>query len=211
MGTRKIYHLIKHDLQQQNLKIGRDALFKLLSREGLLIRKRKRVYLPTNSTHWFYKYPNLIKGFKPTAPNQLWVSDITYVKTHQSFLYLFLSTDAYSKRILGYRLARNLDSKHAINSIQDAIKMSSQPLAGLIHHSDRGIQHCSHAYVNVLRRHRIAISMTKSGDPLDNAIEERVNGILKEEYIKSAIAKKGTSTNIDLDEIVDRYNNERPT
>ena len=210
MGTRKIYHLIKQDLEDQGLKMGRDALFSLLADEGLLIRKRKRMHVTTNSNHWFRKYPNLVKGFEPTAPNQLWVSDITYIRTHQGFLYLFLITDTYSKRILGYRLAPNMESCHAVNSLQDAIANSSQPLDGLIHHSDRGIQYCSHDYVNTLKKHQIAISMTESGDPLDNAIAERINGILKDEYINPEVEQNGTITQSKLNQIIGKYNNQRP-
>lgn len=210
MGTRKIYHLIKQDLEDQGLKMGRDALFSLLADEGLLIRKRKRMHVTTNSNHWFRKYPNLVKGFEPTAPNQLWVSDITYIRTSQGFLYLFLITDAYSKRILGYRLAPNMESSHAVNSLQDAIANCSQPLDGLIHHSDRGIQYCSHDYVNTLKQHQIAISMTESGDPLDNAIAERINGILKDEYINPEVEQYGTITKSKLSQIIGKYNNQRP-
>lgn len=210
MGTRKLYHLIKPDLDSQGIKMGRDALFFLLANEGLLIRKRKRMHVTTNSNHWFRKYPNLIKGLEPTAPNQLWVSDITYIRSNQGFLYLFLLTDAYSKRILGYRLAPNMDSSHAVNSLQDAIANSCQPLDGLIHHSDRGLQYCSHAYVNILKQHQIAISMTESGDPLDNAIAERINGILKEEYINVELEQRGTISGAKLDEIIHKYNNQRP-
>lgn len=210
MGTRKLYHLIKPDLDSQGIKMGRDALFFLLANEGLLIRKRKRMHVTTNSNHWFRKYPNLIKGLEPTAPNQLWVSDITYIRSNQGFLYLFLLTDAYSKRILGYRLAPNMDSSHAVNSLQDAIANSCQPLDGLIHHSDRGLQYCSHAYVNILKQHQIAVSMTESGDPLDNAIAERINGILKEEYINVELEQRGTISGAKLDEIIHKYNNQRP-
>ncbi|RIJ45244.1 IS3 family transposase [Maribellus luteus] len=210
MGTRKIYHLIKPDLEGQGIKMGRDALFSLLADEDLLIRKRKRMHITTNSNHWFRKYPNLVKGFEPTTPNQLWVSDITYIRTAQGFQYLFLLTDAYSKRILGYRLARNMDSIHAVNALQDAIENSCQLLDGLIHHSDRGLQYCSHSYVNTLKHHQIAISMTESGDPLDNAVAERVNGILKDEYINIVVEQTGTITQAKLDEIINRYNNQRP-
>ncbi|MGQ8338999.1 IS3 family transposase, partial [Sunxiuqinia sp. A32] len=174
------------------------------------IRKRKRMHITTNSNHWFRKYPNLIKGFKPSRPNQLWVSDITYIRTDQGFLYLFLITDAYSRRIVGYRLAENMDSNHAVNSLQDAIRNSCQPLNGLIHHSDRGLQYCSHPYVNTLKQHQIAISMTESGDPLDNAIAERVNGILKDEYINRVVEQSGTVTKAKLDQIISKYNNQRP-
>lgn len=210
IGTRKIYHLIKQDLDNQGIKIGRDGLYSLLSEEGLLIRKRKRKHITTNSKHWFRKYPNLIKGFVPQLPNQLWVSDITYIRTNHGFRYLFLLTDAYSKRILGYRLAQNMDSSHAVNSLQDALESSSKPISGLIHHSDRGIQYCSHSYVEKLKEAGITISMTESGDPLDNAIAERVNGILKEEYINVEIEQRGTISVSKMESIIRKYNNERP-
>ena len=142
IGVRKLYHLMKNDLQQQNIKMGRDALFGLLSFEQMLIRKRKRRYITTNSKHWYKKYPNLIKEFIPNAPNQLWVSDITYIKTHQNYLYLFLITDAYSKKIIGYRLARDLSSRHAVKALRDALELLRKPLSGLVHHSDRGLQYC---------------------------------------------------------------------
>ena len=139
--------------------------------------------------HWYRKYPNLIKGITPDRANQIWVSDITYINTKKEFLYLFLITDAYSKKILGYRLAKTLDSIHAVNSLQDAIKNACQPIPGLIHHSDRGIQYCSKEYTDLLIKHSISISMTENGDPLENAIAERINGILKDEYLNSKKTK----------------------
>ena len=207
MGTRKIYHLIKPDLDRANIKMGRDALFDLVAENNLKVTKRKRRYITTNSNHVFKRYPNLIKDIEPNAPNQIWVSDITYIRTIQNeFLYLFLITDAYSKKVLGYQLARTLDSIHAVNSLQDAIKNNCQPMSGLIHHSDRGIQYCSKEYIKMLNDNNIYISMTENGDPLENAIAERINGILKDEYLN----QYETLTSIQLKNSIEKYNNRRP-
>lgn len=206
MGVRKIYHLIKSDLDQLNIKMGRDALYDLMASRQMLIRKRRRKPITTNSNHWYRKYPNLIKEIEPAGPNQIWVSDITYIKSGSEFLYLFLITDAYSKKILGYRLARSLDSIHAVNSLQDAIKNTCQPITGLIHHSDRGIQYCSKDYINLLNRHEIKISMTETSDPLENPIAERVNGILKNEYLNGY----KQLTTLQLERTIEKYNLNRP-
>lgn len=206
MGTRKIYYLIKPDLESTGIKMGRDALFDLMAANNLQVTKRKRRHITTNSNHVFRRYPNLIKGFEPDQPNQTWVSDITYIRSGQEFLYLFLVTDMYSKKILGYRLSRFLDSIHAVNSLQDAIKNSSKPISGLIHHSDRGIQYCCKDYIKVLDNHKIKISMTEKGDPLENPVAERVNGILKDEYLNQ-YQKLST---ILLDKSIQKYNSTRP-
>jgi transposase InsO family protein len=210
MGGRKLYFMIKEDINRLNIKIGRDALFDLLAAEHLLVQRRKRKHITTNSNHWYRKYPNLIKNLVPDGPNQIWVSDITYIKTKQEFLYLFLITDAYSKKILGYRLAKNLDSIHAVNSLQDAIKNTCQPISGLIHHSDRGIQYCSKEYTDLLNKHAISISMTENGDPLENPIAERINGILKDEYLNDKINNHNNLDIIELSNAIKKYNTLRP-
>lgn len=210
MGGRKIYFMIKEDINRLNIKLGRDALFDLLASEHLLVQRRKRKHITTNSNHWYRKYPNLIKDLVPDGPDQIWVSDITYIRTKQEFLYLFLITDAYSKKILGYRLAKNLDSIHAVNSLQDAIKNTCKPISGLIHHSDRGIQYCSKEYTDLLNKHAISISMTENGDPLENPIAERINGILKDEYLNDKI---NNHNNLDIKELsnaIEKYNTLRP-
>ena len=206
MGTRKIYHLIKPDLENIGIKMGRDALFDLMDANNLKVTKRKRRHITTNSNHVFRKYPNLIKGMEPDAPKQIWVSDITYIRSGQKFLYLFLITDAYSKKILGCKLASTLDSLHAVNSLQDAVKSNCKPITGLIHHSDRGIQYCSKEYIKVLQENKIKISMTENGDPLENAIAERVNGILKDEYLN----QYQNLTTLQLEKSIERYNRKRP-
>jgi putative transposase len=210
MGVRKIYFLIKDEMERVHIKKGRDALFDLMASEDMLVQRRKRKHITTNSNHWYRKYPNLIKGIMPDGPNQIWVSDITYISTKKDFLYLFLITDAYSKKILGYRLASNLDSVHAVNSLQDAIKNSRQPISGLIHHSDRGIQYCSKEYTDLLNKQGISISMTENSDPLENAIAERINGILKDEYLNDEINRYGDLNKEKLIKVIEKYNNLRP-
>jgi transposase InsO family protein len=210
MGGRKIHYMIKEDIDRLSIKIGRDALFDLLASEHMLVQRRKRKHITTNSNHWYKKYPNLIKALMPDGPNQIWVSDITYIRTKQEFIYLFLITDAYSKKILGFRLAKNLDSIHAVNSLQDAIKNTCQPISGLIHHSDRGIQYCSKEYTDLLNKHAISISMTENSDPLENAIAERINGILKDEYLNDKI---NNQSNLDIKQVsytIEKYNRLRP-
>jgi transposase InsO family protein len=210
MGVRKLYFMIKEDIDRMKIKMGRDALFDLMASEHMLVQRRKRKHITTNSNHWYRKYPNLIKGMIPDAPSQIWVSDITYIKNPKEFLYLFLITDAYSKKILGYKLAKNLDSVHAVNSLQDAIKNTCQPIPGLIHHSDRGIQYCSKEYTDMLIKHGISISMTENGDPLENAIAERINGILKDEYLNDEIIKNGDLDEEKLKKTIEKYNKIRP-
>jgi len=206
MGIRKIYYLIKSDLARAGIKIGRDALFDLMAANKLLVIKRKRKHITTNSNHIFKKYPNLIRGLEPTGPNEIWVSDITYIKSGQGFLYLFLLTDAYSKKILGHRLAKTLDSTHAVNSLQDAFKNNCQSISGLIHHSDRGIQYCSKEYIDLLKSNNVRISMTENGDPLENPVAERVNGVLKDEYLH----QYQYLTAAELKKSIDIYNQNRP-
>lgn len=206
MGVRKLHHLLQTDFERLRIKIGRDGLFDLLSAYNLLIVKRKRRVNTTHSNHRFRKYPNLIKGLEPEKANQLWVSDITYIRQKDSFKYLFLITDAYSKKIVGYALSDSLDSKHAVKALQDAIRFNCQPIAGLIHHSDRGIQYCSSAYIDILKEHSIEVSMTENGDPRENAIAERVNGILKDEYLN----QYQELTLFQLDNTIKKYNEIRP-
>lgn len=206
MGTRKIYHLLKPDLERSNIKMGRDTLFDLMAANQLLVTKRKRRHITTNSNHVYRKYPNLIKEIEPDGPNQIWVSDITYIRSGQEFLYLFLITDAYSKKILGHQLAKTLDSAHAVNALQDAIKNTCQPISGLVHHSDRGIQYCSREYIKILNDNNIKISMTENGDPLENPIAERVNGVLKDEYLH----QYQYLTTAQLQKSINIYNKKRP-
>lgn len=184
LGGRKLHFLLVPFMKQHSIDMGRDALFTLLAQHQLLVRKRRnRKPVTTNSYHWYKKYKNLIREFIPTAPNQLWVSDITYITLNNSFAYLSLITDAYSRKIVGFFLSRTLEAKGSIKALQMALHYNPN-LKTLIHHSDRGIQYCCNDYVSILSRKRIKISMTENGDPLENAIAERVNGILKDELLQ---------------------------
>ncbi len=210
IGGRKLYFLLQSFLLEHQIKLGRDALFDLLAVNRLLVRKRKRRVSTTQSHHWLTKYPNLIKDWHPTRPNQLWVADITYVPITKGFLYLSLITDAYSHKIMGYSVAENLEAVHTIKALQMSLCNLKEVPLSLTHHSDRGIQYCSYSYINLLKENNIQISMTENGDPLENPVAERINGILKEEYIRHY-----PITNIDqaielLDDIVNRYNKLRP-
>lgn len=209
IGGRKIHYLIELEMPSEVL-IGRDALFNLLRDNHLLIRQKRTQIRTTNSNHWLYKYPNLIRNFTPTGPNQLWVSDITYIRANQGFLYLFLITDAYSRKIVGWELAKTLEASHAQSALRKAIKQIPTGNTGLIHHSDRGIQYCSNAYVKQLKKNNIQISMTENGDPLENAIAERVNGILKQEWINNLKIGSLEQAKLKIKKIINIYNIIRP-
>jgi putative transposase len=183
IGGRKLFSMMHHFHHQHAIGMGRDAFFNVLRDYGLLVRIRKRKAITTDSHHPYRKYPNLIKEFIPIAPNQLWVSDITYIVIGDGFGYLSLITDAYSRKIVGFCLHKTLSAKGTIQALQQALKNNPNS-KGLIHHSDRGVQYCCHEYVEILQNNRIKISMTENGDPLENAIAERVNGILKTELLE---------------------------
>jgi transposase InsO family protein len=202
-------HIISRELPEEQ-RIGRDAFFDLLRKHGLLVRKRKTRVVTTNSYHWLHKYPNLIREFVPLRPNHLWVSDITYIKTETRFLYLFLITDAYSRKIIGWRLAETMEAKHAVQALLMAINQLPADNMELIHHSDRGIQYCSFKYVGHLQKHNIKISMTENGNPYENAIAERVNGILKSEWLYDIPLKNYIQANKVIKPVIYTYNSERP-
>jgi putative transposase len=209
IGTRKLYIMMEQFMMEHQIKIGRDALFDLLSLHNLLIRKRRRKIITTQSNHWMKKYPNLIKEFVSIAPNQLWVSDITYWKTEVGPFYISLITDVYSHKIVGYNLAENMEAIESLKALEMAI-CDNKDIRNLIHHSDRGSQYCSHKYVNLLQDYEINISMTETGDPLDNAVAERINGILKNEYLECYSVNSFEEAKELLVGVVDLYNQERP-
>ncbi len=184
IGTRKLQYMLKSTLQEHGISIGRDKLFDLLSEYGLLVRRRKRKRInTTDSNHRFRKYPNLIRDFEPVRPNQLWVSDITYISLREGYCYLSLVTDAYSMKIIGYCLYPSLKKEGPLVALRMALSnLGDRSPAALIHHSDRGLQYCCSQYIKLLEHNKLLISMTEKGDPYENAIAERVNGILKEEF-----------------------------
>lgn len=209
IGTRKLYYLIKDELNILHIKIGRDVLFNFLRAEHLLIKPKRSYVKTTNSKHWMKKYPNLIKNIEVTKPEQLWVSDITYIQTEQGHNYLSLVTDAYSKKIMGYELLDNLSSTGPLKALKSALK-NRKYTHDLIHHSDRGLQYCSADYINILKENNVLISMTENGDPYENAIAERINGILKYEFLIIDGFKNHLEALNVIKESVGIYNEERP-
>lgn len=181
MGGKKLYSLLCDEIHMIDPGMGRDKFFDLLGRWGLLIRRRRKYAVTTQSYHRFYKYSNKLHSFKAAKPHQVWVCDITYVRLKNGFAYLFLITDAYSRKIVGWQISDNLGLTGAIKTLQQAIRQCPD-CTGLIHHSDRGFQYCSNAYVRQLQSKGIQISMTEAGNCYENALAERVNGILKQEY-----------------------------
>lgn len=183
LGARKLLPLINEQLKKQNLSVGRDHLFDIMDSHGLKVRQRQRRNpRTTDNTHGFKRYANLVKSPDLTCSEQLWVSDITYVKVKEKFMYLSLITDAHSRKIMGYCLHEDLSVEGAVKALMMAIGNRQYPVRRLIHHSDQGVQYCSHSYINMLKTHGILISMTSKGSPHENALAERINGILKQEY-----------------------------
>ena len=213
MGTRKLYEKLEVFMLDHQIKMGRDALFDLLSSNSMLVRKRKRKIRTTDSFHWLRKYPNLIKDFVPTSPNQLWVSDITYWKLEKEFVYISFITDVFSHKIVGFHVAESLKSVETIQALKMAIaniNISNSKKLKLIHHSDRGVQYCQYKYVQLLNDNNIMISMTESGDPRENPIAERLNGIIKQEYLQDYSVTNIKEAKEVLSFVVDLYNEERP-
>lgn len=198
-GTDKLYFMLKEKFNNHNIKLGRDGLYCLLGTYGLLIRHRKRRPYTTNSNHFYKKYPNLIKNLTLLEAGKLWVSDITYIRLKSGFAYLSIITDAYSHKIVGYKLHPTLESKGAIDALIMASK-DEKITSELIHHSDRGVQYCCYEYVQMIDHLKIQLSMTENGDPYENAIAERVNGILKYEQglIETFDSFESAKTTVDV-------------
>lgn len=209
IGGRKMLSLLNKELPSE-LKIGRDALFDLLDKESLKVHRKIRRVRTTYSDHWMRKYPNLIRGITPTHANMIWVSDITYIRTEEGFVYLSLITDAYSHKIVGWCVSPDLSAHYTILALKMAIRSSEHSLNGLIHHSDRGCQYCCEEYVKLLQDKKIEISMTENGDPLENAIAERVNGILKMEWLQSESLRDLDHARSRIANVINIYNDKRP-
>ena len=202
-GVRKLTKSLDIDFNKANIKVGRDTLFNVLRKHNMLTLRKKTSARTTNSYHRFYKYNNIIKDAKVIRPNQVWVSDITYIRTIKGFCYLALITDVHSRKIVGYDLSDSLELKGCVRALNKAIYQAKN-INGLIHHSDRGIQYCSNVYTKILKRNNINISMTEENHCYENAIAERVNGILKDEFYLDqtfdsiAHAKRATKNAINL-------------
>lgn len=208
IGTRKLYYLLQTQLKE--LHVGRDKLFEILKVNHLNIKPRKSYHKTTNSYHLFYKHKNLIAEMLINRPEQVWVSDITYIGTRDNHNYLALITDAYSKKIVGYDISNSLSAEGSLRALDMAIKTRLYKERTLVHHSDRGIQYCCDDYQEKLEENQILTSMTESYDPYANAVAERVNGILKDEFeLEKYAANKPLLKEIVKDSI-EIYNNERP-
>lgn len=209
VGGRKLLRLIETDLPEE-LKMGRDSFFVFLRENGLLARKRKYRVRTTYSNHWMHKYPNLIKEFTPKRAHQLLVADITYVVINNGFGYLSLITDAYSRKITGWALGDTLEACHSVTALQMALKQLPRGIKDIYHHSDRGVQYCSNEYTKILKKNHFQISMTEGGDPRDNAIAERINGILKSEWLNQMKFHSIEEATRELEKIIGIYNEKRP-
>jgi transposase InsO family protein len=209
LGVRKLLVLLDPYLLEHQIKMGRDALFELLAAHRLLIKRRKRRAHTTLSFHWLRKYPNLIRDYTPIRPNQLWVSDITYWRLKEKFIYISLITDAYSHKIVGYQVDETLEAASTLGALKMALKDVIGSVEGLIHHSDRGLQYCSKEYTDLLKKNNILISMTQEYDPYENAVAERVNGILKEEFGLHEIFENYQNLNKQVTQAITLYNNFR--
>lgn len=209
LGTRKLLFLLQPQMQSHCITIGRDALFNLLAKYKLLVRHRKRKVVTTNSNHWMRKYGNLIKTLIIDRPEQVWVSDITYIRLKNEWGYLSIITDAYSRQIMGIAFRNDMLAQGCVSALQMALSNRAyhEPL---IHHSDRGSQYCCKDYIDVLNKHNIAISMTDNGDPYENALAERMNGIIKNEFNLYSSALNFEQTYELIKQSVQSYNTLRP-
>jgi transposase InsO family protein len=210
LGGRKLFHKMESFFESHQIKMGRDAFFDLMREHQLLIQPRKRYHITTNSKHWMRKYPNLIRNQEPIGPNHIWVCDLTYWKTASGHYYISFITDAFSRKIVGYHVADNMEAIESVAALKMAKKTLKSGHTGLIHHSDRGSQYCSATYVRELQKQNIQVSMTENGDPLENAIAERINGIIKGEYLNGFKINNLSHAQEVLKAVVKLYNEERP-
>jgi putative transposase len=208
IGTRKLYYLLFEKLQY--MKIGRDKFFEILKVNHLQIHPKRSYHITTNSHHRFRKHKNLILNMEINRPEQVWVSDITYIGKREKPCYLSLITDAYSKQVMGYYVADNLNAKSSLQALKIAVKSRKYHTLSLIHHSDRGLQYCADGYQKLLRKNNIQCSMTNNGDPYENAVAERINGILKQEFRIDTYHQNLEIMNTIVKESIDIYNKQRP-
>ena len=209
-GTRTLMTMLGPAFAEHHIQIGRDRLFDLLAEHDMLIRPRRHYVHTTDSNHHFRKWSNLIENMEIDRPEQVWVSDITYIRTQNGFLYLSIITDAYSKKVMGFNLSHRLEARGAVAALRMALSQRAYPEQPLIHHSDRGIQYCCANYVEVLQNEGIAISMAEKGNPYENAIAERINRTFKEQLGMGATFKNYQQAMAKLIKAVEVYNHRRP-
>lgn len=208
LGTRKLYYLIQDDLKRLNIKLGRDALFDYLRRESLLIYPKKNYVKTTHSKHWLRKHPNLLKNKQVNRPEEVFVSDITYVKSKERTHYLSLVTDVYSRKIMGHCLSDDMRAEHMAKAFLVAVK-NRKMSTPVIHHSDRGLQYCSDEFQSVLKKNNGVPSMTDGYDCYQNALAERMNGILKQEFLINK-CNNMKELNQMVEQSINIYNSKRP-
>jgi transposase InsO family protein len=208
VGGRKLHEALHPNFEAANLKVGRDYLFDILREYDMLVKRKKASCRTTYSHHRFYTYGNLVKSMTVTRPNQVWVSDITYIRTISGFCYLALITDMYSRKIVGYDMSDSLELAGCLRALKTA-RRQARPAAGLVHHSDRGFQYCSNQYVDELRKHGYQISMTEENHCYENAIAERVNGILKDEFYIDQIFYSLDHARYAVKNAIEIYNSKR--
>ena len=208
IGAKKLYFLLNNDLKQ--LKTGRDKFINILRANHLLIQPKRSYHITTNSHHRFRKHQNQILDLEIKRPEQVWVSDITYIGKRENPCYLSLITDAYSKKIMGYNVADNMNTESSLVALKNAVKHLKNKEISLIHHSDRGLQYCANEYQKILIKNNIKCSMTQNSDPYENAVAERINGILKQEFNIDKYNKELPIMKILVKNAIDIYNNIRP-
>lgn len=209
LGGKKLYVILKPKLEKANVRIGRDRFFKVLAEKGLLLDPLPKAPRTTNSRHYLPVFTNQLKGMTLLNPNEAWVSDITYIRTDEGFLYLSLITDAYSRKIVGFHADDTLETEGCLNALEKAVKelkADQHPL----HHSDRGSQYCSHLYTGRLRDLGLSVSMTEDNHCYENAMAERVNGILKQEYGLGSTFRKKEHAIESVEQAIQLYNTRRP-
>lgn len=210
LGTRKLHYLIRGQLEARGLKMGRDGLFALMRHYGLQIRPRRRYVQTTMSKHWMRKWPNIENNIVATHPDQVWVSDITYLKTEEGTCYLNMITDRFSRAIVGHALGDNMETESMIPALEMALEQRKDKNLKTIHHSDRGVQYCSKEYVALASKNCILLSMTENGDPYENALAERMNRTIKEEFGMDRTIKSKALLKQLVTESIHLYNTRRP-
>lgn len=210
VGGRNLYQVLKAELNARQVHAGRDRFFDVLRQNGLLVKRHRRRAVTTMSRHGLPLYPNLAKALRPERAGQLWVSDITYIRVGDGFCYLILITDAYSHQVVGHNFGTCMDAAFCLEALKMALSSRCCPELELAHHSDRGLQYCSKLYTDMLKGERIAISMTENGDPLENAVAERMNGILKDSFELDRTFSSFEEARLFILEAITYYNERRP-
>jgi transposase InsO family protein len=210
LGARKLHNELRGPFAEQGIKMGRDAFIDFLRARGMLVRKTKRYHITTNSKHFFNASPNRIKGLKIYQSEQVWVSDITYIKLDGKHAYLALVTDAYSKKIMGWCIDTHMQAELVKNALEMALRNAEFARDAIIHHSDRGVQYCCPEFTGFATQNGMILSTTQKYDPYENAVAERINGILKYEFgLGKTLPSLAFARNM-VEQAVEIYNNERP-